>query len=395
MKLAALSPETAEVAEHTPIQWIPGHLCFAQLAELPPELPPEEYAAFAELTLEGSSPFPVEQLCWGYWTDAERHQLLLVAVPRFRLEQAGLKLDEKAAHVFPGFLTAVTRVEAPVVVRFVEASGSMTALRLEKGKPLPQAVRSVPLPEEADETAYAFAREQALRALPGVADAQVEEGYWTVGLVTHSKDRGWHWTIRHGDDQQVVYPQWGAADWWTLDLRDAEAKTRLQREQRFAGYLTIAALAAAGTFILLLLLQLALFGLSAWNGARAAKEAEQMARVDTITQQQLLTERLQSSSRAGLRPFRMLELINMVRPPEVYFERVTSNGLDTIEITGKATAVGPVNNYVDLLRELPFITTATVEQTSETRGAEYRLKVTFSDVPNLADEQRSALASQP
>lgn len=394
MKLAALSPEPNEAADHAPIQWIPGHLCFAQLAELPAELPPEEFAAYAELTLEGSSPFPVEQLAWGFWPDQANHQMLLAAVPRFRLEQEGIEVRSDAAHVFAGFIAACHLEAEQSIVRFIEIAGSMTALRLEPGKRLPQAIRSVPLPEEPDETAYTFAREQALRSLPGgLEGAQVEDGYWTLGLVEHDKDHGWRWTIqRNEEDQLLIHPDLHGDEWWQVDLRDAETQAIIRREQRMAGYVTIAALAGGGVFVLLIVLQLMLWGLSAWNSTRQDRIAEQMVQVDRISQQQLLTERLQSSSEAGLRPFRMLELINTVRPQAVYFERVASKGDDTLQITGRATAVGPVNEYQELLADLPFISSVKSDPTSDASGADFRLTVVFSSVPNLAEAEGASLA---
>lgn len=397
MKLAVLKPEPAPLSGGEVIQWIPPHLCFAQLAELPAELPAAEVRAYAELTIEGGSPYPLEQLAWGYWPSPRHQQLWLAAVPSFRLAQEKLTLDPQAEHVVPGYLAAGDAPESGPVVRCLHVAGSVCAVRLVPGNPLPQAVRAVPLPAEPDAKTLAQAREQALAGLPGgLQGATVEVGLWSVGPVEAHKELGAVWTLQRGEDVLTFSPTWRGENASKVDLRDEATLKALRRSQQLAGYVSLATVAAVVLFGIALFLQLATWGLSAWNDSRSHRIVQQMKTVDLIVQQELLTERIQASSRAGLRPFHMLELINISRPAELYFERVVSKDEQTLEITGKADSVNRINNYVADLRSLPFITSAESTPNSSASGAEFRLTVVFSDVPNsYGDPAAPALAQQP
>ena len=48
---------------------VPGEIFYCHSSTLPPEITDSEIDQFVELSLEGLSPFPLDQLSWGYLRD--------------------------------------------------------------------------------------------------------------------------------------------------------------------------------------------------------------------------------------------------------------------------------------------------------------------------------------
>ena len=57
---------------------VPDYYFYTELLELPIGLDAEEIQNYAEYTLEDSSPFPVEQLYWGFLTNQEDASCMLL-----------------------------------------------------------------------------------------------------------------------------------------------------------------------------------------------------------------------------------------------------------------------------------------------------------------------------
>ena len=62
---------------------IPGEHFFCDTISLPSSVKPEKYQDFAEYVLNdsGLSPYPAEQLAWGFQVDDESRKLFIFATP--------------------------------------------------------------------------------------------------------------------------------------------------------------------------------------------------------------------------------------------------------------------------------------------------------------------------
>ena len=82
---------------------LPGHLFFVESVELPPALETDEVADFAELSIEGIAPFPIEQLNWGFLYSEGASSILIYATHRDRLKQIGVQDIDQYVWVLPDF----------------------------------------------------------------------------------------------------------------------------------------------------------------------------------------------------------------------------------------------------------------------------------------------------
>ncbi|MGF1452533.1 MAG: hypothetical protein ACFB21_10740, partial [Opitutales bacterium] len=77
----------------------PSGSCVAMVADRPPEAGAEELRGLAELTLETHSPFPLEQLAWGYLPTGDH--LRIFALPRNRFPAPFAEALPEARHAVP------------------------------------------------------------------------------------------------------------------------------------------------------------------------------------------------------------------------------------------------------------------------------------------------------
>ena len=86
---------------------IPGEHFFCDTISLPSSVKPEKYQDFAEYVLNdsGLSPYPAEQLAWGFQVDDESRKLFIFATPLVKLRQLGWQNLEIFRRVFPSFIS--------------------------------------------------------------------------------------------------------------------------------------------------------------------------------------------------------------------------------------------------------------------------------------------------
>ena len=70
---------------------IPGEHFFCDTISFPTSLKAEKYQDFAEFVLSegGLSPYPVDQLAWGYQADEEQRKIFIFGTPLAKLRQIG------------------------------------------------------------------------------------------------------------------------------------------------------------------------------------------------------------------------------------------------------------------------------------------------------------------
>ena len=107
MKLPSLNLSSSDDEEVPSILKVPGHLFFCEYVEVPAELEPEELDEFAEMGISSLSPFPLEQLAWGYHKDPQSPWLLLYSATLESLARAGFRGLDTYRQVFPSFISVL------------------------------------------------------------------------------------------------------------------------------------------------------------------------------------------------------------------------------------------------------------------------------------------------
>ena len=82
---------------------LPAEYFFIEKVEVPAALSPAELSDFAELSMEAVSPFPLDQLRWGFSSAPDGQHLLIYAALKDRLKLAGHAELESYTWVLPDF----------------------------------------------------------------------------------------------------------------------------------------------------------------------------------------------------------------------------------------------------------------------------------------------------
>ena len=92
---------------------IPGEHFFCDTIQLPSSLKPEKYQDFAEFVLNGGdfSPYPADQLAWGFQANEATEQIFIFATPLPKLRQMGWQNLEYFRRVFPSFISLLGKLK--------------------------------------------------------------------------------------------------------------------------------------------------------------------------------------------------------------------------------------------------------------------------------------------
>lgn len=378
----------AKIPERT-LLLAPANWFFTHSFELPEQLPAKELHGFVELSLEGVSPFPLEQLAWGYLSDARSNRVFTYATPWSRISKQKIEKPESFFHAFPGFISCFGDVYERNTMRVVFQNGAISAVFFAAHDPLPVKVVSRPVQsEEWDDAALLQARDKLLQSLQPINGYEIQGGIlvgdgYSIG--NDDRIRLSHRIIGQGApvEQQWILPLRGKA-LWNADIRESGFAAKASRSRKQSQQLWMALQAVGGFALLLLLLQLTSWTLSAVNSFRFSKIAQQNPAVMLVANKQTLANRLIQTAEEELRPFAMLQAINTPRPDSVFFRSAISRAFNILELEGEAGDVNAVNRYADALRALPFI--RSVENTPRTQRGQttFQMVIHFSQIPTAA-----------
>ncbi len=391
----------------------PGECFYCQSFELPEAIADEELEAFAELSLEGVSPFPIEHLAWGYLRHPGARRILVYAAHKERLNQLGLGPLESRRQVFPSFITLFgERFETPTV-RFLAAGRTLSALLYPASSPVPEQVASIRVGEEQEQEenrqrdpeapppdkAVRESRKQLLDQLkPG--DRKVEAGWWRAEGRRTGKNGQALFLHHHAGGPDEAPPEGRALPFdertvWEADIRPRAFKNKQYKNRIYSRHVWRGAMAAAAAGGLLLVLQAGAFGLRLWTGIRENKAALQKEEVKRIEDQRDLLFKLEQFAQHEIKPFKMLAAVNNVRPPDIYFKKVHSRAYNEMSVDGQADNVSGVNNYAEALENNPLITGAKVTSIQSRGGrTTFTMRVAFADTI-LAPEKPENTGNPP
>ena len=113
-----ISSETEQTPQ-SDVLILPAEYFFAESVKVPSNITTSELADFAELSMEGIAPFPLDQLRWGFLTSLDGKSALIYAALNERLKRAGLTKLENYNWVFPDF-SAFKGIELFDVENFIQ-----------------------------------------------------------------------------------------------------------------------------------------------------------------------------------------------------------------------------------------------------------------------------------
>lgn len=329
-----VEPHT-ETEEREQVLVLPGYLFFVDKVELPDGLERAEIDDFAELSLEGLAPFPIEQLYWGYLSHESSDFILIYAAQRERLKKSGYELLDDYTWVLPDFATLDGAHFPEAKTILLSSPDATTRIRLAAGDGLPIEVESRPPGEELPAATVESAK--VATSLSGYRLS--EQGLPTFRFEATEEVTG-HW--------RELSPE--ESDLWRADIRDAAFKIAERNKRRLTAWTTRAISYAALFAVILIALEGILFGGNLWLGTRTSKIAEQTPEVRRIEDKQSLMNKLDQVAQNELRPIAILEALNTSRPQGIYFTSTVTDGQNRITIDGIANSINGLNTYTETLR---------------------------------------------
>jgi hypothetical protein len=349
---------------------LPDHAFFMRVMPLAPETPLAGIPAQVELALEGLSPFPVAQLCYGYFCPPGAGRMLVYAAYRrhFTVDDAAEWADADA--VLPAFAAWLGLAPAGPMALLVRGTDFVTALGWDGHDAVPTVVATHPVAPDAPPGERAALQEKLaaqLKHLPPPTTVAAP-----AGTSSRDGDEGLEFT-----DGKLT-SRLTTAQLDTLDVRDKAALTARRRDRARNLHLWRAFMGCAAALGLAAVLQLGLKGGRLWLDSRAALAAAQAPVVQDIETKHNLANHIEELSTRRLMPVRMLEIVNEKRPRTIQFLRAATKGLYVLEIEGQTNATPDVFNYQAALKELPACALVELGQTVDRGGiTRFTLTVTF------------------
>ena len=367
---------------------LPGDCFFSQSFLLPEGIERKDIRQFAELSLEGISPFPLANLCWGYLSHPSSPHVIVYASYLERLRDQGYEDLDQFHQVFPGFITRFGQTYERATISFLFENGSLSALFYQQNNPVPEKIISHPLGEERPDSSALLDIRELLIKTEETSGYIPEEGVW-VGIDHRIGAEGMV-QFRHrpegGNDRsdassQFSPPALDERSVWNVDVRSHVFSRQTFRARRTSRRLWQGAVAAMIAAAILLVAETSTFATNIWTHSREKQieaRAEEALRIESRFD---LLQKIDQFAQRGIKLFEMLDILNSRRPASVHFTRTSSDTYNHVTVQGLGTNVEEVNRYGEQLLSLPIIADANIQVVSRRGKAPFSMRVSFQELP--------------
>ena len=127
-----------------------GSTFFVTQLSYPSSLKPDKFEDFVEFVLnEGNfSPYPAEQLAWGYQADEGSGRIFIFATPFPKLRQLGWQDLEYFRRVFPSFISLLGKEYTEPTLAFMLFEDTLSAGAFQPDSNVPDLLYSLALDED-------------------------------------------------------------------------------------------------------------------------------------------------------------------------------------------------------------------------------------------------------
>jgi hypothetical protein len=339
-KLPKLTPPMREVVV------LPDQRFFLRVVDLvnDPEAGPVREQL--ELALEGLAPFPLAQMWWGYWTQPDCDHALIFATYQKRFSAEETEAWPEAEWVGPRLACLLgTGTPETDTTWLLSSAEGLTAVHFGDDSGVPTEVRTMEVPEDADEPTVAQARDALVKACGGSREVQeVERTLIQAGTPgTDELIMG----VRETRGARVSLARAQELDVRDNDELQARRRARVRDRWMWRGMVAaVVAIAFAGVA------EVALWGLNRWLDGMHQQVAAQTPLVNEIETADRLANRIDELRTQRLRPFEMIAIADGPRPEAIVFLRTEATGLYSLEIEAETNDAPSINAYVAALKAL-------------------------------------------
>lgn len=366
---AAPAPLTATPPAHGDIVLVPSEAFFVRRIAVDPT---GDIAAQAELALETSAPFGVNQLYHGHFAPVGGAHALVFATHRRLFPAEGW---DGATAVLPAFAALLGEPPAAAKIRLWQDGASIVVAAWDGTAPLPAVV----LARRAETEAASVRGELLAEAKSRLGREAVVEEFSGAAAPQPGKGGAVQFTLEGGGGRRLATVA-EAEVLEAMDIRDKEVLAARRQTLRRDRLLWHALLGGVGVLLLAGLLEL---GMVAGRYA-VRKQQEAIATlapaVERIQTAQALGTRIEEMSRRRLRPFEMLAVLNAVRPPGVQFTRSVTSGQGAMEIEAQTANADSVGAFESALRAQPALESVEVRDLRLREGVTtFQMLVSFRE----------------
>ncbi|MBT4223391.1 MAG: hypothetical protein HOD72_02885 [Opitutae bacterium] len=430
-----LTPSSAD--EPPGILKLPGHLFFCEYVEVPATVEPSGLEDFAEMTVSGLSPFPPEQLAWGYYKNPSYPWMLVYLATFESLAKAGFRDLENYHQVLPSFISALGTVYETPTGFFHYGDGSLTLFLYPGFSPAPvhdsededeqvsgndaEAIllpMIFSLPVEVPKPHSDEEEESDVLPEPSRADIETvrarlykmipEDRRYDVQRAW-LRDKGYSYSKKGGSlhlehvwdevDAPLPEPEHvldGQTELWSSDIREPAFTKQAKKNRLMEEYLGLALLVAGIAAVVLVFFEFLTFTGDNWAASMAKRVTDNTPQVAEIMAKRELLSKIEQLSTNNLRPFIMLQVLNDYRVGGLYFQSIEAKEGNVINIKGFAINGGEVNTFKQALISSERV--LGVETSMKTSGGKttFELEASFPPVkPEEPEAETLPVSTSP
>jgi len=302
----------------------------------------------------GFSPYPEEQLAWGYFGGEEEGKVVVFACPLVKLRQLGWQNMEVFRRVFPSFVSLFGKKFSEPTILFLKEGETLSVGAYGVESPVPEQVFSMPVdPEEAESLEIARGK---LLSLVNVENHDIVPDILVAGEIERLKDGFFlfehEWMEGKNPSLEIDQSVKISSDQlWTVDLRandfkKSEIKRRRQGRKRWKATLVWSLSMAA---ILVVVLGIKILGVKLEDKQNLA--GEMAMEVPLVIDSQKLLEKLRQNKLGGIDPFGAIGRLyaHLGGPPgdlNVWFTFAHFKSRNEIELEGEGKNVESINTFL-------------------------------------------------
>lgn len=341
---------------------IPGEHFFCDTIEYPSSLKPDKFEDFVEFVLnEGNfSPYPAEQLAWGYQADEGSGRIFIFATPFPKLRQLGWQDLEYFRRVFPSFISLLGKEYTEPTLAFMLYEDTLSAGAFQPDSNVPDLLYSLALDEDEQDESIEHARGKLL-SLFDLENYQISKDILVAQEVSRTKEgffRFEHdWLDGKDTDLEMEQDVLVDADaLWTSDLRHRDFKNTEQsnRKSSRARWKGMIAWSFGAVALLLAFAVIKIMGVKLED--KKLLSQKMAAEVPMVIDSQKLLEKLRQNKLGGIDPFGSLIRFAEHRgggpdDPNLWFSLAHFESRNEVVLEGEGKTIEAINNFIESLKK--------------------------------------------
>lgn len=303
------------------------------------------------------SPYPPDQLAWGYHGCSQSGKAILFATPLARLKQLGWQNLDLFRRVFPSFVSLFDHVRESACMEFLLHEDTLTLACFPQGSSTPDELVSLPVDWENDEN-MELVRSKLL-SLVEVEKYSPAEKVKLATEVARLPDGFFEFDhqLMGQDSSGSTLPdkiRMSADELWSHDLRDPEfkqaEKNKRMRARRRWKSMSFAAVSAV--ILLACYMGVEIAGLKLQD--LRTESAEMAGQVPLVLESQKLLEKLRQNKLGGIDPFGALGRVAVHRGgnpnnPDLWFSMAHFETRSHVKLEGEGKNVESINTFLGKL----------------------------------------------